>query len=119
MCSIYVIDCIFYSSLTCNKDIITKISTVTNQVVNVEEVPTWLAGNHLPALPIATLLSWKETGPRNLNIENCTDFCDPLILTNIIGQKVQANRILIAIFMVLVLNSFKSITVFGFYVFII
>lgn len=70
-----------------------------NQVVNVEEVPTWLAGDHLPAVPITTLLSWKETGPRNLNIENCTDFCDPHILTNIIGQKVHpVNKIFISIY---------------------
>lgn len=81
-----------------------------------EEVPTWLAGDHLPALPIATLLSWKETGPRNLNIENCTDFCDPLILTNIIGQKVQPiNNMFLAIFMV----SFWPVlsVLFGFNVF--
>ncbi|XP_054262989.1 cap-specific mRNA (nucleoside-2'-O-)-methyltransferase 1-like isoform X1 [Macrosteles quadrilineatus] len=57
------------------------------EVVKVEEEPSWLEGRDLPPLSASTLHSWKENGPRNLNIEEFTDFCDPNILTNILSKK--------------------------------
>ncbi|XP_046663611.1 cap-specific mRNA (nucleoside-2'-O-)-methyltransferase 1 isoform X1 [Homalodisca vitripennis] len=59
----------------------------TLEVVSVEEKPNWLTGGHLPALQINELQSWKQTGPRNLNIEEFTDFCDPNILSSILTKK--------------------------------
>ncbi|XP_014250281.1 cap-specific mRNA (nucleoside-2'-O-)-methyltransferase 1 isoform X2 [Cimex lectularius] len=57
------------------------------EVVEAKESCSWLCGNHLGPLNENILSDWKTIGPKDLSIENMTDFCDEEILKKILEGK--------------------------------
>ncbi|KAK9507779.1 hypothetical protein O3M35_007558 [Rhynocoris fuscipes] len=57
------------------------------EVVTLKEEILWLKGDSLEPLDLDTLESWKIEGPKNMEIEKMTDFCDEKLLENILKGK--------------------------------
>uniref|UniRef100_A0A069DZH7 Cap-specific mRNA (nucleoside-2'-O-)-methyltransferase 1 n=1 Tax=Panstrongylus megistus TaxID=65343 RepID=A0A069DZH7_9HEMI len=57
------------------------------EIINLKEEINWLKGDLHGPLDLETLKSWKKEGPKDMNIEKMTDFCDEKLLHNILSGK--------------------------------
>lgn len=59
----------------------------TYEEVSVEEFPNWLEGYHLPSLSHCKLHDWVKEGPKIMEMDSFSDFCEPELLHDILESK--------------------------------